>query len=595
MKQRFPWYSASIHQLALIFVVWGAVTAAGSEVLGEPKQWHKLVIAFAGPELSEAGTPNPFLDYRLDVDFTGPSGRVYRVPGYFAADGNAAESGATAGRVWQVAFPPDEPGSWRYRASFVKGPGIAARFEGGERVGFFDGESGTFTVAPTDQPATGRDLRGKGKLVYAGGHYLRFLGSGESFLKAGANSPEVFLQYREFDNTPSDRVYAAHVRDWRPGDPTWRDGRGKGIIGVVNYLAEVGINSVYFLTMNHQGDGKQAWPWIGTDTPDRYDVSKLAQWERVFDHFDRRGMMLHFVLTETENEAFFEMAEDGKPGGFADLRKVYYREMVARFGHHLAITWNLGEENGWDTGEGIQSPTSDRQRKAFSTYLRQLTPYRDHIVVHNGPSGTDTIFETLTGHQPITGPSIQWNYEADIHGTVGKWRLRSREAGHPWVATIDEPYIKNKDDADVETWRKNILWGSLMAGGAGAEFYIGSGDDLRVQDYRAFERYYRPASQAVSFLQAHVPFQRMGPDDGFAPGAWTLKSDGEVYLLYLPNGGSTRLRLPDGAYRVRWFDPRNGGDLKTGSVSEIQGGPAVSVGSAPRLPDRDWVVLVERL
>ena len=32
------------------------------------------------------------------------------------------------------------------------------------------------------------------------------------------------------------------------------------------------------------------------------------------------------------------------------------------------------------------------------------------------------------------------------------------------LATIDEPYIKNKDDADVETWRKNILWGSLMAG-----------------------------------------------------------------------------------------------------------------------------------
>ena len=42
--------------------------------------------------------------------------------------------------------------------------------------------------------------------------------------------------------------YQPHVEDWRPGDPTWEGGKGKGIIGALNYLASKGMNSVYFLT-----------------------------------------------------------------------------------------------------------------------------------------------------------------------------------------------------------------------------------------------------------------------------------------------------------------------------------------------------------
>ncbi|MEZ5397229.1 MAG: hypothetical protein R2724_31240 [Bryobacterales bacterium] len=31
--------------------------------------------------------------------------------------------------------------------------------------------------------------------------------------------------------------YEPHVQDWKPGDPTWQGGKGKGIIGALNYLA----------------------------------------------------------------------------------------------------------------------------------------------------------------------------------------------------------------------------------------------------------------------------------------------------------------------------------------------------------------------
>ena len=33
-------------------------------------------------------------------------------------------------------------------------------------------------------------------------------------------------------------------------------------------------------------------------------------------------------------------------GDLGPQRKLYYRELIARFGHHLALNWNLGEEVG---------------------------------------------------------------------------------------------------------------------------------------------------------------------------------------------------------------------------------------------------------
>src|SRR5688572_29438151 len=71
-------------------------------VEGELRQWHKVTLTLTGPEAVEAGGgPNPFMDYRLTVTFAHESGSpTYRVPGYFAADGNAANSSAASGNKW---------------------------------------------------------------------------------------------------------------------------------------------------------------------------------------------------------------------------------------------------------------------------------------------------------------------------------------------------------------------------------------------------------------------------------------------------------------------------------------------------------------
>ena len=92
----------------LVIVLAVSQAWAVGAVSGELRKWHKITITFDGPNTSEMATPNPFTDYRLNVTFSNGS-TSYEVPGYFAADGNAANTGATSGSKWRVHFAPDRP------------------------------------------------------------------------------------------------------------------------------------------------------------------------------------------------------------------------------------------------------------------------------------------------------------------------------------------------------------------------------------------------------------------------------------------------------------------------------------------------------
>ena len=83
-------------------------------VSGELKQWHKVTLTLDGPFARERDTkPNPFRDVMINVTFTHESGSPrYFVPLYFAADGEAARTGAQEGTKWRAHLSPDKPGRW---------------------------------------------------------------------------------------------------------------------------------------------------------------------------------------------------------------------------------------------------------------------------------------------------------------------------------------------------------------------------------------------------------------------------------------------------------------------------------------------------
>ncbi|MEM6699045.1 MAG: DUF5060 domain-containing protein, partial [Bacteroidota bacterium] len=575
---------------------------AQANISGELKKWHKITLTFDGPNTSETATPNPFSDYHLVVTFTNGNSS-YTVQGYYAADGNAEESSATSGNKWRVHFAPDAIGTWNYSVAFQTGDDVAID-GGGSSAGFMDGETGSFTVSATDK--TGRDLRGKGRLAYVGEHYLQFQETGEWFLKVGADAPENTLAYEDIDDVPNrgDRRknWSPHSGDYDATEAnayTCQNGKGSELLGAIKYLSDKGMNVISFLTFSLSGDDENVFPHLlKVDIPtyntyndadqwnlgvhhDRFDVSRMAQWEKLFEYADLKGMYLHFKLQEEENDQRMDGGNVGRE------HQLYYRELVARFGHHLALNWNIGEEN----------TQSEQQRKDMAAYFTQIDPYNHNRVIHTFPGQKNSVYNPLLGNaSTYTGASLQTanaNYN-EVFSDVLNWVQKSANANKKWVVALDEPGNAEKgvdeDPNDRKLVRERVLWATLMAGGAGVEFYYGyqtSCDDLDCEDHRTRDQKYTDAAHALTFFQNH--FQSYLPNVSNQNSITTTNDDyvlgktNEAYAVYLPNGGSTNISLPTGSWFVQWYNPRNG--IMQSGNTEVNG----SI-SAP--DNNDWVALI---
>ncbi len=595
-----------MRNLLFVFVAahLSSILLPAQDISGELRQWHDVVLTFTGPATSETAKPNPFFYYRLNATFTNGK-RTYLVPGYFATDGNAAETSATAGNQWRVHFVPDETGEWTYRVTFRQGRDVAisADESAGQPVNP-DGLTGKLQIGPSDK--TGRDHRARGILRYTGGHYARYEGSGEYFIQAGSQSPENFLAYHEFDDTldhggAANRLkdglhrYEPHLQDWRPGDPTWKGVKGKGIIGALNYLAGKGMNTFYSLTMNVGGDGREIYPWTSYDERARYDVSKLAQWEIVFSHMDRLGMQLMLITQEEENEQIL--------GKLTPLRKLYYRELIARFAHHHGLLWDLSEEmDRWRYYN-----TEDIHE--LCNFIKRMDPWQHPIqyVQWKGELLPDEKgYGRLLGFQNFDGTAMQHDPEF-THEATRKWVDLSAAAGHKWLVGLIEinptstGVLPDAEDYWHDTIRKNSLWGNLMAGGSGAVFFFGyahPNSDLDMEDWRSRDHFWDLLRYAHEFFTKYLPFHEMRHADELTMSRqdFVFAKKNEVYAMYLPEGGTTQLDLSaaTGTFEVKWYDPRFGGELQDGTVRTVEGSALRTIGEAPKDRSKDWAVLVRR-
>jgi uncharacterized protein DUF5060 len=608
------------------------------ELEGERRLWQPLSFTFTSRadahETLHATGRNPFLDHRLTLTFThAASGAERVVQGFFAADGAAADTGAVEGNRWRARFAPDLTGRWDWRADFRRGPGIALQptepgVAADERI---DEAFGSVRIAAADPAAPG--FLAQGFLRYDDSPWFRFAGSQALFLKNGAGGPENFLAYHEFDGTSGyapntclpapERLhrYETHLADFT-GDAvdlahTWGPGlRGQAILGAINYLASAGVNSLYFLTDGVLGDGRDVWPWVQPFDKLHFDVSKLDQWERVFAHMSARGLQIQLVFEEQENDQL-PVNAGGLGVGLTLERRLYYREMVARFAHHPAVHWVVGDEsNYFDEVETM---------KSFAAELRALDPYRHPIAFHSKhPCYGDGCAE------PFPSPVVQYapyfdspDFDSSAFQTApGAYnsstiQLRVAQAStRKWAHFGDEQSL-NAIPSNRTLNRTKALWGNLMAGGAGIAWYPGNDADqyppgvdycdyfdLSVEDFRLLDAYYAETSHALAIFHGSLPFTEMVASNGLAspsgPTDYVLFRPADaglgtkdVYALYRGTGSAATLTLGPGEHTVEWHDPRTGaGPLAAPSLT---GPGAVTLPPPAQGPGLDWLAIVRQL
>lgn len=610
--------------IAVLFVliIFGSCNKNNNvEVQGELSKWHRVTLLIEGPETSELDEYNPFLNYRLDVTFTHPD-TSFVVPGFYAADGNAAEASAEAGKIWMVYFTPNKTKEWTYSVSFKQGENIAVaeNSDEGSPASKADGTTGSFFVSESDK--TGIDNRAKGRLNYVKEPYLQYEETGEYLIKLGVDAPENLFAYEDFDATPNAlgfrKNWLFHEQDFEESmnDFLWQGEKGKNLMGAINYLSSEYLNVFSFITFNVDGDDRNVFPhllkvshedyeayannkknvgaWDLFFHKTRFDVSKLAQWERVLEYAETKGMFIHFKTHETETD---HLMDDGV---FGTESKLYYRELIARFGHHLVMNWNLGEENN--------QPIEEVKKAA--SYVYNLDPYKHHLVIHTFPNKDDRYAELIGKQSHLTGASLQLSDPEfrDVHERVLKWRAKSDSTGKNWALAVDEPgkaniaLLPDDEDPPHDLPRARALWGTLMAGGYGVEWYFGYASphsDLTCQNFRSRDLFWDQNRYARQFFENYLPFTNMEPADELIKGeeAYCFAKKGEIYAIYLPIGLNTcelDLTKVEGEFGIHWFNPREGGDLRVGEVKTVNAGSWVSSGKPPVEPDKDWIILFKK-
>ncbi len=365
--------------------------------------------------------------------------------------------------------------------------------------------------------------------------------------------------------------------------------------------------------MNVGGDGKDVWPWIGQVDPNgspsddnlHFDVGKLREWEIVFDHAQRMGIFLHFVFNEAEAANKREMDS----GELGPERKLFYREMIARFGHHLALEWNLCEEYNLDFDYGAE------RIRAFAAYIQAIDPYKHPIAVHSAGDPIKQLHFTF-GDSRFSLTSIQLN-QRPIQTVAESIRKETQQAGRPLPVSLDEFTLDRGQRAsfipvdDAEGHRREKIWPAYFSGGM-VEFILA--DLLRTESFKTSQRekLWTYLWNARHFMEENLPFWEMEPADELSQGGAMIavgigrgrsaplgpqvfSKRGEIYAVYLPNCSATgTLDLTDlmGMAEMRWFNPRTG--VFVGAPMDIVGGARRKLGPPPAEPNSDWVVLIRR-
>jgi hypothetical protein len=413
-------------------------------------------------------------------------------------------------------------------------------------------------------------------------------------------------------------------------------------------LAKLGINRIRVAICGRTKDGTrwneplvqksknftfQMEPWIARQPESQEDPQfQVDRFNDAFyDKIDRM-MLLARELDIVVSIIFYVDGADkgvdpfGKENAGNEAEQNYYRYTIARLSGYSNLMWDITNEWHLFRTEAWVNQMGD---------LIQATDPYDHMISVHG-SGTFP-FRASTWSDFALYQS--WDEHGGYRFMLNN-RAEQRKINRP-MPQINEEY--GYEDhypypwGDARLWpsrtadtRRRLAWEMTMAGGyqttgerantgtgagldTGGGWINGRGDDQMTMlvGYKHLKQFFEgfdwwklePAPEKILTHSLAIEGSKTpsGRPDGKPQGMPTLKTDpmclsekGVRTIVYMPQGGSVTLKLEDGTYHGRWFNPRSGSYAQERSFQIIHVPSGSDAWRSPIAPDaEDWVLQLE--
>ncbi|MDI6451076.1 DUF4038 domain-containing protein [Anaerobaca lacustris] len=520
---------------------------------GRAAQWEPVELMF----IADRDYANPYTDVDLHVEFRGPDNSVVRRPAFW--DG---------GRTWRVRFAAPEPGTWTWRsaASNREDAGLHAQ-SGRLHVTAYSGDNqllrhGLLCMSPGRRNVVHAD--GTPLLVVADTPWgLPFRGTVESVTAYAQNR-----QARGFNAA----LLMSVQPDRRAEGPRDRNAVGGFGIGFHD-LSEGRLNKPNVEYFQH----------LDTLISILIDHGIVPVYNPVFQGFGWKGL--------------------GTIGRTAEPKEYarYTRYLIARYGACPAM-WLLSADG---TGKEPVTEPAGLEVQAWDAY-GQPTGIHYSPFCDRKPDWTDD--PQFGFHQNRSYHDAEWlDFQWCQTGHGGEhlpYKVRRMHDYEPTKAVANgEPTYERigRQDRAVGWWQGHEAWLNLTAGGTMGVVYGAGGlwnwkvapdepgwpnwanTQASWADAIEFEgsRYVGYVGRALAGY--NIADMTVLPD--VSPQA--VGKPGELYIVYLPEGGSVTLAGLKGDLPCRWFNPRRGQFAGKGRVNPRS--PSLTAPS-----EDSWVLLAGR-